>query len=340
MSVDLLKEDIKNKKIRNIYLFYGVEEYLKKYYTDTIEKILVNEDMKTLNVITLEGKIEDRKVIEACETMPVFSERKVVVVKNSGFFKSKKKSGEQVREETPQNKELETYLRNIPDHVCLIFYETEINKNLKILNVIKNNGLIVEFPFQKPADLVKWVVKVFRSYGKDIGNIAASRLVDSCEQAMNDILNEIEKVVLYIGDRTKVTENDVEIICTKSIKSRIFDLTDAIVEKNGIRALKFLDDMLALKEPVLKIFYMITRQFRQILEMKLLMEEGMGSVEAASRMGVTAYTAGKLSKQARNFTVKKLKDALEESLMLDAAIKNGRLEDRTAVELLIAKFAS
>ncbi|MDP4091835.1 MAG: DNA polymerase III subunit delta [Bacillota bacterium] len=340
MSLDILKEDLKNKKLKNLYLFYGPEEYLKKYYTETMEKLLVKEDFKALNYITLEGKIEERKVIEACETMPVFSEKKLVIVKDSSFFKSKKKSDDTDSQDSTQNNELVNYMKELPEHVCLVFYESEINKRLKLVDIIKKNGLIVEFPFQKPAELVKWVMKAFKSYGKEIGNSAASKLVDSCEQAMNDILNEIEKINLYAGDRPKVTEEDVEKICIKSVKSRIFDLTDAIAGKKGILAMKLLDDMLVLKEPVPKIFYMITRQFRQVLEMKLMLSGGVSSGEAASKLGVTPYAAGKLVKQAGNFTIEKLKDALKESLKMDIAIKNGRMDDRMAVELLIAKFSA
>ncbi len=343
MSLDLLKEDIKNKKIKSLYLFYGPEEFLKKYYTDAMQKILISEDLKTLNLIVMEGKVEEKDVIEACETMPVFSERKLVIVKNSNFFKTKKKQGvrEDDAEETGSTQgELPAYLKNMPSHVCLVFYEQEVKKTLKLVNAINKNGLVVEFPAQKPAELVKWVIKGFKSYGKEIDNYTASKLVDTCEQAMNDILNEIEKLVLYVGERKAITEKDIDKICIKSVKSKIFDLTDAVAAKDTAKAFSLLDDMLVLKEPIPKIFFMIDRQLRQLLEVKLLQKEGHTSNEIASKMGMSPYIAGKLIKQASNFSVDKIKSIIKESLSLDVGIKTGQIGDRTALELIIARFVS
>ncbi len=338
MSLDTLKDDIKKNNIRNLYLFYGPEEYLKKYYTDSMEKLILSDEMKSLNYVKLEGKVEASKIIEACETMPVFSDSKIVIVKNSGMFKGKKGSEGSKAKAKSGNDELISYLQDMPDYTCLIFYEEEIDKRIKMVDLIKKKGLIVEFSFQKPAELVKWVVKVFKSYDKTIDSLSASQLVDGSELGMTEILNEINKVVLYLGDRTKVTSEDIEKICTKSVKSRVFDLTDAIAERNAAKSLKLLNEMLTLKEPIPKILFMVARQFRQILEMKLLSIDGLSLADAASRVGVTPYTAGKILRQAKSFGVEDLKSAIEGSLEADLAIKTGKMDERIALELLISKF--
>lgn len=338
MSVDILKEELKNKKIRNLYLFYGPEEYLKRYYLESIEKSLLTEELKMLNRIVLEGKPNINRMMDNCETLPVFSEKKVVIVKNSGLFKPKSK-GSDGETKGKQNDELGAFLQNVPEHTCLIFYEEEVDKRMKAVDLVKKNGLVVEFVFQKPAELVKWVIKVFKSFKKEIDPYTASQLVDNCEQGMTEVLNEVNKVVLYVGDRAKVNAEDIEKVCTKSVKGRIFDLTDAIAEKNTVRALKLLNDMIILKEPLPKILFMIARHFRHILEMKLLTARGMSLNEAASRIGISPYAAGKIQKQAGSFPVDVLQKALEESLKLDSAIKTGRINDRIAAELLITEFS-
>ena len=340
MSIDILKEDIKNNKIRSLYLFHGPEEYLKKHYLGSIEKKVLREDMIALNRIVLDGKFDIGKVIEASETMPVFSDMKVVIVKNTGIFKPKKKSeGVTETKNKGQEDSLLRYLQNAPKHTCLIFYESEIDKRIKIVDTIKKNGLIVEFVFQKPNELVKWVTKILKSNKKEIDNKAASLLVDNSEAGMSEILNEVNKLIAFLGERCEVRTDDIEKVCTKSVKSRIFDLTDAIAENNGAKAFKILNDMVILKEPLPKILFMITRQFRQILEMKLLGDKGMELNELASRIGVSPYAAGKIARQANRFTVDKLKKAVKESLLMDIAIKTGKINDRIATELLIAKFS-
>ena len=208
------------------------------------------------------------------------------------------------------------------------------------MDVIKKKGLLVEFPLQKPAELVKWVMKAFSSYKKQMDPYTASRLVESSEQGMTELLGEINKLVMYSGDRTSITQEDVERVCVKSIKTRIFDLMDAIAEKDKGRALKLLDDMIAMKEPLQKITFMITKHFRQLLEMKLLLKEGMDSGAAAAKIGITPYAAAKIYKQCKGFTVERLKASIEESLEIDIAVKTGRLKDRLAAEILITCLAS
>jgi DNA polymerase III subunit delta len=337
--MDILKEELKVNKIRNLYLFYGPEEYLKKYYLDAIEKEILKNDFTGLNRTVIENKTDTRRIIDAVDTLPAFSEKKLVIVKNSGLLKSKKSSsGNEDAKGKGQQDELLKYLQNMPEFAVLVFYEAEVDKRIKLVDAIKKNGLIVEFQFQKPVELVKWVVKVFKSFKKEIDTVTASNLVENSEQGMNEILNEINKLISFVGNRNIITLQDVEAVCTKSIKSRIFDLTDAIAENDGSKALKILNDMILLKEPVPKILFMITRQIRQILEMKLLHEGGMNANEAAAKIGVMPFLAGKMLKQAGRFTTEKLKAALEESLELDLSIKTGRINDRIATELFISEF--
>ena len=208
-----------------------------------------------------------------------------------------------------------------------------------LLDAFKNNGLVVEFPYSKPDELVRWVIRRIKASGKDIDMAAASMIVENCEQGMTEIGNEIDKLMDFTANKELVKLEDVEAVCTKSIKSRIFDLTDAISEKNGTKALKVVNDMTILKEPMQKILFMITRQFRQILQIKLLSNEGVSVNEAAGKIGVTPYGAGKLLKQSKGFSVEDLKRALDSSLEMDIAVKTGKLDDRMAVDLLIMEFA-
>lgn len=337
-DIDTLKSDIKEKKIRNLYLFYGPEEFLKKHYLENIEKIILTNELKSLNRIVLEGKVEVGTIIDNCETLPVFSERKLVIVKNSGVFKAKGK-GKQENKSKGSNDVLLDYILQIPEQTCLIFFEEEIDKRMKAINLIKQKGLVVEFPFQKSNELVKWVIKAVKSNGKEIDMMTASQLVENCEQGMTEILNEINKLVSYASDRVNISGADIQKICTKSVKSRIFDLTDAISGKDTKKALKLLEDMVILKEPMAKVLFMITRQFRQILEMKLLCSSGMRTEEAATKMGIMTFAAGKIQRQSAAFSIDTLKSALKECLDLDISIKTGRIDERIAVELLITEYS-
>ena len=199
MSMDILKKELKENNIRNVYLFYGPEEYLKKYYIDTITQQLLSSDDMELNYSCTDGKIEADSVIQNCETLPVFCEKKVIIVKNSGLFKSEGKGAKG---------KLEEYLTSIPEYTCLIFVENEVDKRLKLVNSIKKSGMVVEFAYQKPADLVKWVIKVVKSYKKDIVPLAASYIVENSEYSMTELLNEINKLIVFAADKKDISLDD------------------------------------------------------------------------------------------------------------------------------------
>lgn len=341
MSLDILKSQVKSGQFNNLYLFCGPEEFLKKYYLDCIAKQIINKDFVEMNKIVLDGKVDADRISGSCEAFPVFSDNKLVIVKNSGFFKPKKKDSEGAEEkQSAKGDRLQNYLNELPSYTCLIFCEDEVDKRLKITSLIKKKGLVVEFPYQNPIELVKWVKKGFKANRKEIDNEAASMLIEYCEPGMTDILNEINKLSVYKKESNVITMEDIGKACSRSIKSRIFDLTDAVAERDGQKALKLLNDMIELKEPIPRIFYMIIRQLRLLLQMKLMREEGISESEAASKLSLLPFAARKISAQLKTFSTDKLAAALEECLNLDTDIKTGKMNDRMAAELLIAKLAT
>lgn len=341
-----LWKEIKGKDIGCLYLFYGQEEYLKRNYAQQIEKAILTEDFKLLNKVVLEGKVSPSAIIDNCETAPVFSERKLVIVKNSGLFKGGKKSEDAGKKggdskKTGEGKkagrsdEFSDMLASMPKHACLVFIEPEIDKRIKFVELIDQYGLIVEFNFKKPDELAEWVVKRLKELGHEADSSVAALIVEYGETGMDDLYNEIKKLCAYAGDRIRLTAADVSRVCTKSVKSKVFDLTDAIAAGHCAKALALLNDMEALKEPMPKVMFMIARQFRQLMQVKMLVRDGATQGEIAAHFKVPPFIAGKLVSQAKSFTAEKLEKAISTGLELDLAIKTGRLEDKAAVELMI-----
>jgi DNA polymerase-3 subunit delta len=209
----------------------------------------------------------------------------------------------------------------------------------RLINVVNKNGLEVEFPYEKPENLVKWAVKVMKAGGKDIDLNAAAMLVNYCEPGMTDILSELEKLKDFLGEKAKATVADVEAVCTKTVKGRVFDITDAIAENNCTKAFKLLNDMLTLREPAQKIYFMIARQLRQVFQAKLLSGRGMGTDEVAKEMGLHPFIAGKVLKQASRFTLAKLKEIIKAAHEMDVAVKTGKMGELTAIEILIIRMS-
>ncbi len=347
----ILWKSIKSNEIGKLYLFFGIEEYLIRNYCEQMEKAIISEDFKLLNKVVLNGRTSPAQIIENCRTAPVFSDRRLVIVRNSGLFKGGRKADGEQQPDSPVKKgkgaagkgkggdELAEFLQDMPEHVCLIFIEQEIDKRIKYVDLIDKNGLIVNFDYKKPDDMAVWVIKRLREMNHDAGPRTCSMIVEYCEQGMDDVLNELKKLCAYAGDRSMITEDDVAKVCTKSVKSRIFDLTDAIAAKRISTALSIVGDMAVLREPMPKVLFMISRQFRQLIQAKLLLGDGAGKGEIASYFKVPPFIADKLIKQAQSFDMESLESAAARGLELDVAVKTGNLEDRTAVELMITGIA-
>ena len=132
-----------------------------------------------------------------------------------------------------------------------------------------------------------------------------------------------------------ITEEMVEEICTEQVTGQIFAMVEAVAVGKERRALELYYDLLALKEPSMRILFLIARQFNQLLQVKLLTGQGMRQKELADQMKLRGFIAGKLMEQARVFSEKQLKEYVELCTSSEEAVKTGRLAEKLAVELVI-----
>ena len=156
---------------------------------------------------------------------------------------------------------------------------------------------------------------------------------------MQLIKNELDKLIAYTEGRDVITTNDVEHVCVTQTTNKIFDMVNAIAEGNQKLALDLYEDLLSLKEPPMRILFLIARQFNQLYQVKLLQKEGMGSSEIAKQAGIVPFAMKKYQAQAKSFTEKELRRAVEDCVDSEEAVKTGMMNDRMSVELLIMKYS-
>lgn len=157
---------------------------------------------------------------------------------------------------------------------------------------------------------------------------------------MENIRKELEKLICYCLDKEIITSEDVEEICVHQIQNHIFDMITAIAEGNRKRALELYYDLLALREPPMRILFLIARQFNLLLQVKELMKKNYPQSFISEKTGLKNFVAGKYMRQASGFRTAFLKKAVEDCVETDYAIKSGRLTDQLGVELLIVNYSS
>ena len=157
---------------------------------------------------------------------------------------------------------------------------------------------------------------------------------------MENLEKELEKLFCYCMGKEEIEVRDIEAICTTQITNKIFEMVEAVAVRNQKKALDYYYDLLALKEPPMRILYLLARQFRLLLQVKDLMNQGADKSTIAKKAGLHPFVAGKYMQQSRSFTMRELKGIMEEAADTEEAVKTGRLSDTMSVELFIVKYSA
>ena len=318
-----LNKDIKEKNFRSVYLLCGDEPFLVGSYKKRMREAISGDD--TMNFNYFEGKSPDvKEIISLADTMPFFADRRLILIDSSGFFKS-----------APE--ELVDYLPQMPDTTCLIFCESEVDKRNKLYKKVKELGHVAELNKQDSAQLMQWAAGILTKDGKKITKPVMEYFLERTGDDMENIRTELEKLICYTMGRDVITKEDVEAIGTVHVTNRIFEMVSAIVAGNTKKALDLYEDLLTLKEPPMRILFLIARQFNQLLQVKELASQGGDKGTIASKLKVPPFAAGKLLTQAKMFTKEQILSYVQLCVESEEAVKTGRMGDRMAVELLIVK---
>lgn len=318
-----LNQDIKEKSFKRIYLLYGDEPFLVGSYKKKLREAITGGD--TMNFNYFEGKNPDvKEIISLADTMPFFADRRLILVDGSGFFKS-------------AQEELAAYLPQMPDTTCLVFAESEVDKRNRLYKKVKELGYAAELNKQDTAQLMRWAAGILGRDGRKISRPVMEYFLERTGDDMENIRMELEKLVCYTMGRDVITKEDVDAVGTVHVTSRVFDMVAAIVAGNTKKAMDLYEDLLTLKEPPMRILFLIARQFNQLLQIKELTAAGKDKGAMASALKVPPFAVGKLTAQARAFTRDQILSWVTLCVETEEAVKTGRLSDRLAVELLIAR---
>lgn len=321
--MQVLNQDIREQTWKRMYLLYGEETFLKNSYKNRLKEAIVGDD--TMNFSYFEGKgLDVEELIRIADTMPFFAERRLILVEDSGFFKTACET-------------LANYLPSMPDTTCLLFVESEVDKRGRLFKRVKELGYAAEMERQDAPQLAKWAGGILAREGKEITGRTMDLFLSMTGDDMEHIRMELEKVVSYTLGREVITDEDVRAVCTVQVTNKIFDMVAAIVNRQTKKAMDLYEDLLTLKEPPMRILFLIARQFNQLMQVKELMTKGLDKGTIASKLKLQPFVVGKIMPQARQFSGEQILSYVNLCVDMEEAVKSGRLQDRLAVELLITK---
>ncbi len=312
-----------------VYLLYGEDNYLKNEFVKKAKKSF-GELQLGINYIQIDES-NVNNVISDIETPAFGYERKMIIVKNANLMQKKNAISDKLSEY------LNDADKQILDSIELIIVEDSVEKNA-LFNTISKIGMIKEFNEQKISQLITKVKSISAAYGVQIQENVAQYFLECTGTNMEDIINEIRKLIEYAGKGGTIKKEDIDSLTIKKSESVIFDLTDNLGKKNIHEAINVLHDLIYAKEPVQKILVMLYNHFKKLYIVQL--SNGQNVAQNLKLKPNQTFLVSKYQNQAKFFTQDEIRNLLNEFMYIDEASKSGNLDINVGLESVLCRYCA
>ena len=320
-----------------ITVLHGEDEYSRSEVLAKIRASAGPLEVRDPNTTVFEGrsfKLAD--VMGAAQVVPFMADRRVVIV--NGVLERMQKRDKSLGDEW---RNLADSLSALPATTELVFVEQVVLRdNGLALKSVGPSARIQEFRRKRRSELEMWVRDRFVKYGASPSRDAVARVAWLAGSDTRLLDQEIKKLALYAGDR-EVTQQDVDLMVPDSREASIFAAVDAVLERRPAVAMKLLYSLLSGGSSVQSVLSMLARQVRLLILTIELQQQGVHPEELGKRIGLTnQYALDKTMRQSQNFGTDHLANILRRLLAADLAIKQGEMDERLAIEILVGELSA
>lgn len=339
MTINELEKAIKENNLSSIYLLHGKETYLLENNVKKIKKSF-GELKEGLNYIKIDDATADRVIVEL-QTPPFGFEKKLIIVRESELLKKQgKKKNQNITNDIEKLVNfLEDEFDNVKDQNIIIFINEEADKNT-LYKEIDKIGVVCSFEPEKPQDIAKRMKFICNSYNVNIDGPTLAYFIESCGTDLQDLINEVRKLIEYAGKDGTVTKEDIDALCIKKFDSVIFDLTDSLGQKNVKLALEVLKNLLYAKEPIQKILITLYNHFKKLYIVKLCEKYKEDVLSNLNLKPNQTFLVSKYKRQAGYFSEEDLRNILKELIDLDESYKIGNSDLNIGLETILCRYCS
>jgi DNA polymerase-3 subunit delta len=157
---------------------------------------------------------------------------------------------------------------------------------------------------------------------------------------MQVLINEIRKLIEYVGENGTITKQDVDKLAIPELESIIFDLTDNLGQKHTKKSLKILKELIYNKEPIQRILITLYNHFKKLYLVKLSEEYNKNIQNSLNLKPNQVFLVSKYKKQAEYFSSKELRILLEELINLDSNYKIGLIDINVGLDAILCTYCS
>jgi DNA polymerase-3 subunit delta len=316
MKPEEFNRAVEKGELAPLYLLYGDEPYLVERAVKKLLERAVDPGFRDFNLNVFYGnECKGEEVFGAAQTLPMFAERRVVLVKKGGELSA------------GAMEILLSYLQDPSPSTCLILQAEKVDGRKKFYAEFKKRGEMVEFKRPYESQLGPYVRDEVRAAGKKIDGAAAELLAYLVGNNLQELVSQIEKLCIYCGQKEVIGVADVKSIVSDTKVENVFEFTDALGAKELGKALRMLTALLQDGEAPLRVLGAVARHYRQLWQVRELLERKVPQADLAKAAGINPYFLKKVTDQARNYKVGELKLVFERMLELDLAFKSGGRAD-------------
>ena len=314
--------------MKNLYLIYGLEDYI---IDETIKKIITDNDIVDDNIIKYNlDEVNVSLALEEASTVSMFDSKKLVICEGCTFL-----TGENKKEINHDIDSLTKYINNPFTDVFLVFVvrKEKLDDRKKIVKELKKNSTVIEAQKKENYNLNNYIIDYVNKNGYNMSKNACIKLIERAGSNLSNLISECDKIFLYKADEKNITEEDIENLVFKNIEDNIFELTNAVMNKDKKKIINIYKDLILMGEEEIKLIVMLANQFRMILQVKLMVKNGYKERDMATIIKEHPYRV-KLAMQS-NFKINELENYLIKLEELDYSIKSGKLDKSFGFEMFL-----
>lgn len=306
-----LKKHLKTESLGQVYFISGDDSFLINTAIGHFKSLIT--EMVDFNVSEIVSCVEPRTVIESCETLPILSDKRLVVCYD---YKG-------------NTEPLVDYIKKPNDSTILVFVNEKLTENFSaIINLLT----IVDCNKLESSSIKMWIRAKVKELNGAIEEDASMLLIEYCASNMARVSRETEKLAFYKSGNV-ITRQDVVELVTADVEYQVFQLSEAVATRNNVMAGKVLKELMLSSIPPVTLLGMVYAHFRRLLYCAINPSDG----DLSKKLGVKEFAVTKSKEQAKKYTPLRLKKICDDFHIYDNAIKNGELADKMALETFVLK---
>jgi DNA polymerase III subunit delta len=328
--------DIEAGKPRPVYVVVGDERVFADRVVAAARKHVVEPAMAGFNVDVFEaGETPVNRIIDSANTMPMMARHRLIILRGvERLEKSEEKS------KTSPSDALAEYASKPSPSTVLIIVGTKLDGRRKLATVAKKSGILVECLPLRPNMLPLFVREEAKRRGHPIASDVADALCDLVGSELAGLIDAVERLSLYVGDKEQITEDAVHACIARVRVGSVWGLSDAVAARDRATALRLLNENYDPRDRGLPLHGLLASSIRKMLKMRALLDGGASADDAAKQAGFPPFKAQEAARQAKRFKPGELERAVAIFAEADIALKGSKVPPLLVLEDAIVRLTA